>query len=266
MFATFDWRDALNDLLQGARSVALWSGMGWIEVRRRYKRTVLGPFWSTASTAIFVTALGILWSQFWNIEPGQYLPYLTAGFLIWLMFSSNVTEGCNTFISSQQMIMQAASPLTIYIIVVLWRNLLIYFHNILVFVVLLFIYPSNILDSLILFIPGLVLFILNCFWIALVTAIVSTRYRDVPTLISNILQISFFVTPIVWPAEAIEGKRTLIIELNPIYHLIEIVRAPLLGSAPTLTNWVTCIVMMIFGWLVGFALLARFKKRIPYWL
>ena len=91
---------AIADIVNGARNWDMWGRLGWREVKRRYRRTVVGPFWTTLSLAIFVVVLGVVWSRLWNQDPKTYLPYLTSGMLTWVMFSSFCTEGSATFFAA----------------------------------------------------------------------------------------------------------------------------------------------------------------------
>lgn len=237
-----------------------------MEVRRRYKRTALGPFWTTGSTAIFVGALGFLWSSLWSLPTSDYLPFLAIGFIAWSFFAANVSECCLTFVTSQPIIMQTRLPFFLYLIVVIWRNLIFFLHNFLVVIVIFILFPFELSLSSLLFVPGILLLSFNCLWMGLILAIVSTRFRDIPSLVSSVLQISMLVTPIMWPVSALEGRSHLIFNLNPVYHLIEIVRQPLLGNQPTGLNWTISVGLAVFGSMIALTLFARFRKRIPYWI
>src|SRR5262249_46191934 len=107
--------------------------------------------------------------------------------------------------------------------------------------------------------------IINLLWSALLAAILCTRYRDLPEIISNVMQVAFYVTPIIWPASLLSDGQ-LFLDLNPFYHLIEIVRAPLFGKFPSLENWLASIGMAILGWALALAFFARYRGRIAYWL
>jgi lipopolysaccharide transport system permease protein len=116
-----------------------------------------------------------------------------------------------------------------------------------------------------LFIPGLILFLINAAWISLAVGVLSTRYRDIPQVIANALQVIFFLTPIFWSPESLPNRPAFVL-LNPFYHLIEIVRAPLLGEVAPLLSWGHCVGMALAG--LGFTawLYRRAHARIAYWV
>src|SRR5690242_16089709 len=92
---------AADDLIRGVMRYDIWGRLGWLEVKRRYRRTVIGPFWSAFSLAIFVLALGSVGAGLWNQQAGEYLPFLAAGMVVWMMISAILTEGCSLFVSGQ---------------------------------------------------------------------------------------------------------------------------------------------------------------------
>ena len=74
-----------------------------------------------------------------------------------------------------------------------------------------------------------------------------------------------FATPIMWPISAL-GSAVIIANINPLHHLIEVVRAPMLGEAPPVLSWVAVIVCAVVGWTVAILLLRRAARRLVFWL
>jgi ABC-2 type transport system permease protein/lipopolysaccharide transport system permease protein len=146
-----------------------------------------------------------------------------------------------------------------------WSKFVIFAHNIVIyFAVLLYfqIWPGVI--SL-LAIPGLLLVLLNGALISLFIGVVSTRFRDIPQVITSAIQIVFFVTPIFWKPELLK-TRSYIVDFNPFYHLIEVVRAPLLGSMPSVTSYTAVLVVTMINLAITGAFFSRFRSRISYWV
>ena len=101
-------------------------------------------------------------------------------------------------------------------------------------------------------------------WTALLLGLLSARFRDIPYMIASVTQLLFLVTPIMWSADQIGNK--LIVELNPFYHLIEVIRAPLLGAVPPPETWAAVVGVTAAGWVVTLAFFVRFRERIAYWI
>ena len=101
---------AINDLRSGLENDALWGTMGWQDIRNRYRRSKIGPFWLTISMGIMVGALGLLYGTIFGQQMADYLPYLAAGLLIWGLLSSLILEGGRAFIAAEGLIKQLPAP------------------------------------------------------------------------------------------------------------------------------------------------------------
>jgi lipopolysaccharide transport system permease protein len=119
--------------------------------------------------------------------------------------------------------------------------------------------------SILLWPLGIALLTVCLSWIALVAAVVSARYRDVPVLIQNIINVLFWFTPLMYYPEQL-GRKRFLADYNPFTHMIALVREPLLGGAPTLNDWLVVGTLAILGWAGTFLFFARYRARIVYWL
>lgn len=259
-----DW--AREDLLEGGRRWRLWSKLGWHDIRKRYRRSVLGPFWLTLSMAAMVASLGLIYGTLFRLDLQDYLPFLAVGLATWTFISSFLNEGCTSFIDLEPLIKNVRIPMSLHILRVLWRNLIIYAHNIVIFAVVALIFgvwPG--VMGILLALAGLGLLLVSAVWIMLLCGMICTRFRDVPPIVASVIQLLFFITPVMWKPELLGDRRYLMV-LNPFYHMIEIIRAPLLGQLPHWQNWAVALLFAAAGWAFTFAFFARFRKRIAYWL
>ena len=256
---------AVLDIVRGARASYLWGLLGWQDIRRRYRRSMLGPFWLTISMAVLVGTLGTLYSTLLKVEIAQYVPFLALGFIVWALISGLITDGCSVFISAENIIKQTNLPLSVHVYRMVWRNFLIFCHNAAIFVVVAILFSIWPGWTGLLALPGLVLVCLNGIWVGLLLGIISARFRDVPPIVGSVVRIAFFVTPIIWMPELMPG-RALVLDFNPFFHAVVLVRAPLLGQVPGLVSWLAVLGIAFGGWLVTFALLRRYRRRIAYWV
>ena len=259
-------RLALDDLRQGLSQNQLWLMLGWQDIRQRFRRSMLGPFWLTLSTAFMLVALGLVYATLFKMSLREYFPFLAAGTVSWTLISSLITEGCAAFIASDSLIKQIRLPYTIHACRVVWRNVLIFFHNIVIIVVVAVIFDVRpTLVSLVCLAAGLALVMLNGVWAALLFGTICARFRDIQPIVASVLQLFFFLTPIIWHPALLPGRQR-VIDFNPFYHFIEILRAPMLGAVPGPATWAAVLGITAAGWLVTLLLLLRARRRIPYWL
>lgn len=260
-----NYSHALSDIVQGARAYDLWGTLAWQDVLRRYRRSTLGPWWITMSMGILVGVLGALYAGLFKVETAQYLPFLSLGFIVWGLLSGLITEGCAAFVASEAIIKQVRLPLSVHVYRVVWRNLLILFHNSVIFVVVAVLFSVWPGWAGTLAVPGLVLVGLNGMWVGLLLGLVSSRFRDVPEIVGSVMRIAFFVTPIIWMPELMPG-RALMLDLNPFFHFLEVIRAPLLGQVPGFLVWSVVVGISLGGWGVTLAIYSRYRGRIAYWV
>lgn len=257
---------AAADLIGGLRRWRLCVSLSWLDIKQRYRRAVLGPFWITISMSVLVGALGTVYPVLFNQDVRSFLPFLASGVIVWNFCTSTIIESTTAFVHAEGLIKQGGMPLSLHLLRMIVRNSIINAHHIVV-MCLVYIWQPSLLDlKMLLFIPGLVLILANFTWIAVVISILGTRFRDLSPIIANMLQVLFFLTPVMYRAELLPAQLSFIYLFNPLYYLIEVVRGPMLGTAPPRHTYSILLLLAIGGWLLAFALFRRMRARIPYWL
>ena len=233
---------ARRDLVDGFARRELWAHLGWQDIKQRYRRSVLGPFWITIATGVTAIAMGGLYSKLFKLELSEHLPYVTLGLIIWNLINAAILEGADVFVANEGLIKQLPTPLSVHVYRLVWRQIILFAHNIVIFVVIAIVFPKPWSWADLSVIPALGLIVLNCVWVSLCFGILSTRYRDISPLLFSLVQLLFFMTPIIWNESTLEqqgaGKWAKIVELNPLLHYLDIVRAPLLGAEQEVRHWV----------------------------
>jgi ABC-2 type transport system permease protein len=256
---------ALADLVDGWQHRALWGMMGLHDIRQRYRRSIIGPFWITLSMGIMIGALGLLYGPIFKQEMDNYLPFLAAGFILWGLISNLIVDGTRAFIGAEGLIRQLPAPLSVHVYRLLWSNLITLFHNIWIYLLVALWYGLNPGWTVLFALPALLLLLLNGFWMALLLGLLSARFRDIPLVTANVVQVVFFITPVIWKPDMLPG-RALVLNLNPFHHLIEILRAPLLGQVPAAEHWAAVGLVTLVGWATALWFFSAYRWRIAYWV
>lgn len=257
----------LNDVFEGMRSWHLCLFMAWEETKQKYRRSLLGPFWITLNSAVFTLAMGPLYGSLMNQSVANFFQYFAVGYVIWSFISTYLNDSCGIFIGAEGYIKQMKLPYTFYLIKALARNLILLAHNFLVVLAVLFFFPpENVLN--VLYLPlGMLLMIGNLFWMSTILSIVCIRFRDIPQVLTNILQLLFFITPIMWYSNMIIGtKFSLFIAFNPIYYMLDIVRGPLLGQPPNIFALKVAGSLLVCGVFISGATFCKYRSKISYWV
>jgi lipopolysaccharide transport system permease protein len=256
---------AIRDLTEGLMRWWLWGLVAWSDIKQRYRGSVLGPFWLTLSTAVMVGSLGALYSRLLHVDLASYLPYLSLGILIWGLISALLIECCTAFIAAEHVIKQIRMPLSVHLYRVIARNMIVFGHNMVVFVVVALFFQVKFGWADLMVVPGMALLILWMVPAGLILAALCARFRDIPPVIASLLQVIFFMTPIMWQPELL-GPNIDLALYNPFNCFIDVVRAPLMGEWIPATSWGVTLGMTALSWLIAFPFFARFRARIAYWV
>jgi ABC-type polysaccharide/polyol phosphate export permease len=260
-----DVKAAITDLRQGVASFQLWHLLAWNEITQKYRRSLIGPWWLTVSLGATIGAVAVLFSAIYKLNLTELLPYLCLGYIVWTMILAIINEGCLCFIAVRGYIHQSRRPLTLYVCWLVWRNVIVFGHNFLIYIITAIAFGVWPGFAGLLALPGFALAVVSVSWAAMLFGIVSARYRDIPPIVQGVLGVIFFVTPILWLPEQL-GRYIWLAYINPMTYIIELVREPLLGHVPPLRVWIATVLIAAAGWSLTFLMLARFRKRVPYWL
>ncbi|APT88079.1 sugar ABC transporter permease [Corynebacterium frankenforstense DSM 45800] len=263
---------AWADLVRGLGQHELWLLLGWQDIKQRYRRSVLGPLWITIATGVMALALGLLYSVLFKVPIAEFLPHVTVGLIMWGFISGCIKEGADIFIDNEGLIKQLPSALSVHVYRLVWKQTLFLAHNMVIWLILVLIFPRNLGWDLLLAIPAFALLIINGVWVAMFFGIVATRYRDISPLLEAGTQLLFYVTPIVWMTSTLQenmaemGSRAKLAQLNPLYHYLEIVRAPLIGAPLPAYHWWIVIGFTVCGVILALIAMRQWRFRVSYWV
>ena len=254
-----------SDLLAAIAAHDLWSFLAWQDIKIKYRRSKIGPFWITLSMAIFCVALGVVYSRLFKTEIAELLPFLSIGMVVWSLVSGCLGEMPNLFVDNASYIKDMRiNPLTI-LLRVITRNVIIFSHNLLIVLgIYLFfgIWPGW---TVLLALPGFLLVILNLAVIGIPLSIVGARFRDLSQITQSILQVIFFITPIFWFPRLL-GDGSWVIAANPIAYFMDLVRSPLLGNPPQLVSWGVSLLTLLTTSIIAVWVYRSKSARIAFWV
>jgi ABC-type polysaccharide/polyol phosphate export permease len=264
-----DWaalQSARRDLDEGARAWRSWWVLSGNDIRQRYRRSALGQFWMTISTGATILGMGLVFSLILKQPIEHYLPFLAVGMVFWTFLSSTIIDLTTAFLSSDTYLRSYPGPRSICIFRTMARNIVILMHNLVILPIVwsIFGWPLNAWSLL--FIPGLAICLVSVFLLAMVIAPLSARFRDLPQIIQNVLQLLFFLTPVMYMPSQVHGELSVLTNYNPLATLLELMRAPLFGTAPPAQHYLMALLYVLLGFAIAFPFYARFRARIVYWL
>lgn len=235
------------------------------DIKMRYLRSKIGPFWISISLAAMVTGLALLYSQIFSIEFHDYLFWIACSLLIWTLVAGMVTEASSVLVEAENTLRNVKISQAVLATRMIYRQLIVFAHNILVIAVLMALFGFRPTWAIFLAIPGLILLLLIGLFYTLSVTAFCLRFRDVSQVINSMVQIMFFMTPIIW--QPAQGRvPALFVQINPFYHMVELVRAPLLGHPPQLVSWVVSL-GIVFGLVLTSTIAVSITRtRVFVWL
>ena len=256
---------ALEDLATGFARWRLAAALARLDIRNRYRGSVLGPFWLSLSTAIMVVALGLLYSTLFKLPLADYLPFLAVSLIIWNLVAQVAGDACTSLTSAEGIIRQLPLPYTVHALRCVFRNAVIAAHSLPLILVVFLVFGQMPGPEAVLALPGLLLLAVNAFAVALFLGMLCARFRDIPPIVANVVQLAFFLSPVIWEPELL-GERARWLPLNPFYTIMETIRGPLLeGGVPPLI-WASALGFTLLNCAVAFAFFVRFRGRIAFWV
>ncbi len=270
--AAHNWRtaaaSAAADIAETWRLWPLVWTLSLFDIKLRYRGSMLGPFWLTLSTAIMVGSIGFLYSHLFHQQVRGYLPFLTISLVLWNFISTITAESSLCFTQAEGMIRSMRMPHSLHAARVVMRNITVLAHNLVVIVAVFAIFhikPSLASFSLL---PACMVWFVDAFAISLLLGTFGARFRDIPPIIGSVMQIAFYLTPIMWSPVMLEhrGLTFALVKLNPFYSLLEIMRGPLLGQPLAPETWAIALAYSAGLIVLTGLVFTRARPRIPYWI
>jgi len=256
---------AANDFVDGLRMHRVWMMLARMDIRQRYRRSILGPFWITITMIIWILAIGPLYSKLLGLGSREFIPYLAMGIITWGLISGLILDGAAAFVGAENLVRAVRLPYTVHVLRAIQRNLIIFLHNLLAFVP--FMVWLGIRPQLhwLWAIPGVALILLAAVPTAFLLGTLSARYRDLQQMIASIVQLAFFMTPIFWKRELL-GEHTWVADFNPFQQLLEVVRAPVVEGLPPLATYGRVALLLAALYLVSIPFFTRYRRRLAFWV
>lgn len=246
-----------------------WLALVRIDLRARYRRSVLGIGWSLLHPIAMSIVLCTVFSQIFRVDVRTYGPFLLAGLTFWNFIVAVVGGGCQTFFLGEAYIRQQPAPLVIY---PLRTTLGAGFHFLLGLGVVLLVawclvgFPS--LVVLLSLLPTLALLFVLGVSLSVCSGVINVMFQDTQHLVDVLLQILFYLTPIIYSIDLLEQRNVgWLVGLNPMAAFLELIRAPILqGQLPSLHAIVLASGFTALVTVAATTILARMERRMIFYL
>jgi lipopolysaccharide transport system permease protein len=214
---------------------------------------------------VTIAGMGPLYGALLRQNLQEFVPYLSLGIISWGLISTLILEGCTSFSSADSIIRSVRLPLSMHVLRGIYRNVIIFLHNVVAYVPVMIYVGIAPKFTWLLAIPGVLLIMLAAFPASLILSIFCTRFRDMQPIVGSIVQLAFFLTPVIWKPENL-GRRAYIAEYNPLYIFMQLLRGPILGKIPSTTAYAAAILITVLLYAIALPLFSRFRSRVAFWI
>lgn len=238
--------------------------LSWMDIKLRYARSILGPFWIVLSSMVLIGGLTFVFNSLWGMDVKSVVPWIAIGVIVWGFILTVVEEG------SQMLINDVFNNLAIkpikWCLIHVFKNLIILTHNSLVIFLALYFTDVKLTLNVIWVLYGIVILSINALCFSIILSFLCTRYRDFILIIRNLMFLLFLITPIFWMPNLLKGNRALLADWNIVYQLIQTIRDPLLGISLNKFNLIyTSSFTLVFIILTIF-IYQKYEKKFNLWI
>ena len=262
MYAYFENLETMKNLIHEWKR---WALLGWFDILSRYRRTFFGPLWIVLMTFISVSSIGFVYSNIFNFPVSGFINFVALGIIIWTLMSTALIESCTAFSTYKFILFNHRIYPSSLIVRIVSRNLYIFFHNCLVVAFFIIFFKSPISWNCLLTIPGILIVAAVIFSLSIFLAFACARFHDLSQLVSSLMGLFFLVTPVIWKPETL-GHRDYIAQLNPLTHLIALIRQPILGVRPELLDWTVSVGLFIMFSFFAWIITRTFSSKVLLWI
>jgi lipopolysaccharide transport system permease protein len=246
-----------------------WLHLSLADLRSKWRRSFMGMMWSILQPLGMTLLLALVFSRLFHVDIVLYAPYILSGIITWEFMASSLTGGSLAFVQADAYIKQCKHPLAIYTLRLILSNLIVLMlASSVLWVWVLIVLPQNIglpWLSVLTFFPLVALII----WpLASLLAYLGARFRDIPHVMGLVLQAVWFISPVYFEEKMFRnGGLNGLVDYNPIYHLLQIVRAPILeGQWPTLNNYLFCLATALLFTLLAVLIGRKAEPNVIFYL
>lgn len=255
-------RNAVADLGAGLRRWRVWVALASEDVGDQHKRTTLGPFWLLLNYLAFAGTFIFIFHRGEAQAPG-YPIYVATGLLVWFFMMEVITSSSTLFVREEAFIKGTTLPLSVYVMRAALQAAIRAGYALPGCCILLALSGAAPNPMWLWSILGLAIVLAATPAVIIVFAFIGVFVPDSQYIISNVMRVGMFVTPVFWtPDPQMGGLRGALYDYNPFTHFLEIVRTPIIGGTVPIGSFVLSLVLTMAIWAVGLLLLGTFRRRV----
>lgn len=247
-----------------------WLMLAQIDLKNKFRRSKLGLLWACVTPLCLTVIMSFVFGTAFHQDIASYAPYVLSGLICWDVFTVSFVSGSGVMIGSSPYIKQTNHPPVIYPLKAALAEIASFLISTLALAVwILFINPLHVVVGYLLIVPALIIFLLISWGGMIIASYIGAKYRDYPQLATLALQLMWYISPVFFQESMFEGNELLhmIFIVNPITHLLELVRKPFLhGTVPTVADYLISMGFAGFILLIAFLINRKNERDVVFYI
>lgn len=256
------FENAIGDLKGGFSRWRVWVALASEDISDQHRRTTLGPLWLLLNYLAFAGTFILIFGRGEGIP--DYQSYVAIGLFVWLYMSELITQSVTLFSREESFIKGTSLPVSVYVLRLTMQSVIRAGYMLAGCLVFLLIAGTPISFGWLWAAAGLALIFMIAPAAITVFAMAGTFFPDLQFIVSNIMRLGLFLTPIFWTVGEGDGFRQLLSDWNPFTYFLDIVRTPVLTGELPAFSLSLCAVTGVLIWLAALILLGRFRRQIVF--
>lgn len=258
-------QSAWKDWWEGTRRIDIWWTLAWFDIVLRYRRSALGPLWLTLSMAAMIGGMGPLYSTLFGTELSKFFPHLALGIIFWTLFSVTVADSNEAFNNAANYLKQGYFPISLFVWRTIARSMIQFAHHIIIYVPVAIWAGVTLSWQALLILPAFALLLINAHCVGIALGILCTRFRDIAQIVTSVMQMLMFLTPVFWLPESLPDRARYML-WNPLAQMLDLLRTPLMGGVAHEHSWMGMLAWTGVNIVVASILFRRYRRRVTFWL
>jgi ABC-2 type transport system permease protein/lipopolysaccharide transport system permease protein len=257
-----------RQLFSSLREPEFWAYSSWLDIVTKYRRSRLGLLWLLIPPIIYIFGVGYYFAKLQGVSPLGFIPHMGVGYLLFRFLMTTIMESASILPGNASFILDGHVRLTDFVMRVLAKGLFYLIVSLPILVVVLVLAPQLEPLGLLTMVPAMILLVTNALWMGIIVSLLGARFPDINELMSSLFIFGFILTPILWTAAAapVGTAHGMFMRANPFFHMIEIVRAPLLGEPIEPFTYAFMAVLTVAGWALTAFVYKRYARFVPLWV
>lgn len=265
--AFFPLRVVYNRLLASWQYGFLLESLVLREIKVRYRRSFLGIIWTLLNPILMMIIFTAIFSTLFARSVQNFPVYFLSANLAWQVFAQSTVLAMTSMVRGAPLYKRIHVPKYIFVLAAVISDVINYLIALIPLALLLLLVGHPLRPALLFFPVGVCIIVLFTLGVSFIMATICVFFDDITQLYAVILQATMYLTAIFYPIDIVPARFRVVIHLNPMYHMVELVRRPIYyGQLPSAETLLVSTALAFGALALGWTMFSRLSDRFAYYV